>query len=247
MAKRSGFLPRWPSRDASQDLPAAPTAPAQVARAPPPPIEHHWLSVLVARPGPHEPLPVTGARVLVRPYPRGATRPGEVIARGTTGADGNVSLLLPAGRYALAARHGEDGKYVTLTLEHAGRAVLVLETLGKRVTLTVETSTVDGRPAPNVAVEARTVPAGTIAARAVSDEDGVANLSVPPGAYEVRAGSAVAKTYVETDTLLRLTAAAGTATPLDPEPQTRYQQKVRQATSYVSPYDVGSVREDIYN
>ncbi|MFA5860637.1 MAG: hypothetical protein WDA16_02975 [Candidatus Thermoplasmatota archaeon] len=246
MAKRSRFLPPWPlvgGHEASSD-----PAPAQVARAPTPSIEHHWLLVMVARPGPHEPLPVAGARVLVRPYPPGATRPGDVVARGTTGADGNVSLLLPAGRYALAARHAEEGKYVTLTLEHAGRAVLLLETMGKRVTITIETSSIDGRPSSNVAVEARTLPGGTIAARGVTDDEGVVNLSVPPGAYEVDTGGTVTKTYVETDTLLRLTAMPGNAAPQpEPEERSRYQQKVRQATNYVAPYDVASVREDMYN
>jgi hypothetical protein len=221
---------------------AAPALP----RPPTLPVEHHWLTVQIARPGPHEPIPVAGARVLVRPYPRGATRPGEVVARGATAADGSLSLLLPAGRYAVAARHEDDGKYVTITLEHAGRAMLVLESLGKRVTLTVEASTLDGRPAPNAAVEARAVPAGAIAARGLTDEDGVATLLLPPGAYEVRTGATVAKTYLETDTLLRLTATEG-APPPDSEAATRYQQKVRTATNYAAPYDVAAVREDLWN
>jgi hypothetical protein len=68
---------------------------------------------------------------------------------------------------------------------------------------------------------------------------------VPPGAYEVTVGAATARTYVEMDTLLRMTAEPGRPDPA-PEP-TRYQQKVRAATSYAAAYDVSAVREDLFN
>lgn len=244
--KREGLLPKWlqVGRGKAAQPPAAATCQPTFPR--PQAVPHHWLSVLVARPGPHDPVPVPDARVVVRPFPTGATRPGEVVARGTTGPDGTVSLLLPEGRYAVAARDGEDGRNATITLEHAGRALLLLESLGKRVVLTIEASTFDGRILADAAVDVRTVPTGSVAARSVTDADGVCNLKLPPGAYEVRIGATAAKTYVETDTLLRVSADPAGVTPEAP-PDTKYAQRIRAATNYVATYDVEAVREDLWN
>jgi hypothetical protein len=166
------------------------------------------------------------------------------MARGTTNAEGTVALHLPAGRYAVSARHNGEGRAVTVTLEHAGRAVLVLETLGKRVVLTLEVSGPDGAPLPGASVEVRSAPAGTLAGRGITDERGVAALHLPPGAYEVRVGEVRARTFVETDTLLRL---AAEAVPAPQAVASRYAQKARAATSYVAPFDAQHVRDDVWN
>jgi hypothetical protein len=247
MAARRGFLPRWSGRSAAgQPVDGAVASSTELAPIPrAPSTTHHWLTLLVARPGPHEPVPVPFARVTVRAFPRGAERPGDVVARGTTRSDGTIELQLPGGRYAVSARAGEDGRHVTITLEHPGRALLLLENMSRRIVLTIEASRLDGRPLVEAALEVRSSPAGSVAARGVTDERGIVSLNLPPGAYEVRVGETVVRTYAEADTLLRLTAenvgpAAGPAA-------SKYAQKVRSATTYVATYDVGSVREDIYN
>lgn len=232
------------AREPEGEAPAAQAPAAPAPRPPAPP--HHWLTLLVGRPGPAGPLPVPDARVVVRPFPRGASRPGEPMARATTGVEGTVALHLPAGRYAVSARHGGEGRVVTVTLEHAGRALLLLESLGKRVVLTVEVTGPDGEPLPEAAVEARATPGNALAGRGVTDERGVAAIHVPPGAYEVRVGGVAAKTYVEADTLLRLAAesdAPAVATPAS----SRYAQKARAATSYVAPFDITNVRDETLN
>lgn len=246
MSGRKLGLP-WPRRSGeAAPAPAGPLPPAAPALPRPPVVEHHWLTVAVVRSGPAQPLPVGDARVVVRPFPRGAQRPGEPVARGSTGHDGSFALLLPAGRYAVSATHGGEGRAVTITLEHSGRAMLVLESLGRRVVLTVEVAGPAGEPLAEATVDVRTVPGGTHAARGVTDERGVAAIHLPAGAYEVRVGGSAAKTYLEADTLLRLT-----AEPAPPEPAapavSRYAQRARAATSYVAPLDIANVREDSWN
>lgn len=219
-------------------------SPAPLPRAPT--LAHHWLTVAVGRPGPHAPIPVAGARVAVRWFPRGEARPLDVVARGTTGPDGTIALQLPEGRYAVSAREGGEGKAVTITLEHAGRATLLLESLARRAVLTVEVTDLAGEPLADAAVDVRTHPTGAPAARSVTDDDGVAQLPLPPGAYEVRVGDAVAKTYLEADTVLRLSAtqAPGAAAPAPPS---RYAQRVRAATGIVAHLDTAQVRDEIWN
>ena len=242
------MAPRLPWRR-DEPTPAEPPAPTARPADPAPRPEkarHHWLTLLVARAGPVGPLPVAEARVVLRPFPRGAPRPGEPMARATTGPDGTVALHLPAGRYAVSARQGGEGRVVTITLEHAGRALVLLESLGKRVVLTVEVSGADGGPLPEASVEVRATPGGALAGRGVTDEAGIATIHVPPGAFEVRVGDAVARTYVEADTLLRL--AAASVAPATPSPAaSRYAQRARAATSYVAPFDITNVREDAWN
>lgn len=213
----------------------------------PPVVEHHWLTLAVARPGPAAPLPVSQARIVVRPFPRGASRPEEPVARGSTGADGSFAVLLPSGRYAVYAQHEGEGKAVTVTLEHAGRATVLLESLGRRVILSCEVTGPDGDPLPEATVDVRTVPAGTHAARETTNEDGVADLSLPPGAYEVRVGTTVTRTYIEADTILRLTAEPQTPEPAPTPPVSRYAQKARAATSVIAPLDSESLREETWN
>lgn len=242
--KRRGLPWSRPSDDESAAPSRSPPVAAALPR--PPLVEHHWLTVAVVRPGPAAPLPVPEARVVVRPFPRGTARPGEPVARGSTGADGAVALSLPAGRYAVSATHGGEGRAVTITLEHAGRATLVLEGLGRRVVLTVEVSGAEGEPLAGATVDVRTVPGGAHAARGMTDERGVAAIHVPQGAYEVRVGDTAAKTYVEADTLLRLTAEASRAQPAAPA-MSRYAQRVRAATSQVAPLDLSNVREEVWN
>lgn len=213
-------------------------------RPPTPQAPHHWLSLAVYRPGAHAPLPVAGARIVVRAFPRGQPRPGDVVARAVTGADGNASLMLPQGRYAVAAREGDETKAVTITLEHAGRATLLLESAIRRATLTVEVTDIRGAPLPDAPVDVRSVPGGQPAARAVTDADGVATIPLPPGAYEVQAGATGARTYLDADTTLRLCAAA--SAPVAPPP-TRYAQKARAATAMVAPLDTERLREETWN
>jgi hypothetical protein len=192
-------------------------------------------------------VPVAGARVVVRSFPRGSARPGEPVGRATTAADGSVALLLPAGRYAVAAAHEDESRAVTITLEHAGRAMLALESRGRRVVLTVEVALSDGRAVENGCVDVLTVPGGALAARGSTDAEGIAALSLPPGAYEVRVGDAAAKTYIEADTLLRVTADAAPRALAAPAAVTRYHQRVRAATGYAAPFDVAHLRDDIWN
>lgn len=241
---------RFPWGKRVEEPSAAPSAAPAQSTAPPlprPPAEpHHWLTVVVARPGPAAPVPAAGASVVVRPFPRGAARPLEPVARVTASADGSVALCLPEGRYAVSARHEGEGRAVTLTLEHAGRALLLLEALGRRAVLTVEAADAAGAPLSNAVVAVRAVPTGTQAGSATTDERGVASLQLPPGAYEVRVGETVAKTYVEADTLLRLTAEAAPDPAAPPSPS-RYAMRARTATSYVAPFDVAGVRDDVWN
>lgn len=243
----AGLVPRRRPKSGSAPAPTEPAATplAPIARAPT--VAHHWLTVLVARPGPHEPVPAAGARVVVRPFPLGETRPGEPVARGTTALDGTVSLSLPAGRYAIAAAHEGDGKAVTVTLEHAGRAVLVLEAVGRRVVLCIEATRADGRNLPEASVEARSLPSGAVAARGVTDERGVVSLLVPPGSYEIRVGtSAPTRTFVEADTTLRVTAEAAVE-PATAAAVNAYQSRVRQATTYSARFDPEGVRDAFLN
>src|SRR5439155_25301786 len=116
------------------------------------------------------------------------------------GPGGTLELQLPAGRYAVSARAGEDGRVVTVTLEHAGRALLLLEGLGRRVTLTVEVARNDGRALGGAEVEARATPAQALPARAITDERGIAHIDGPPGADEVRLGGTTVPTYAEAGT-----------------------------------------------
>lgn len=228
-------------------------SPPQQAPPPAPPlpreptVPHHWLTIVVVRPGPIAPVPAPGARVIVRPYPRGAAHPEEPVARGTAGPDGSFALLLPQGRYAVTAQHEGEARAVTVTLEHAGRATLALESMTRRATLTVEVTGEDGMPLENAAVDVRTIASGTHAAREVTDTDGVAHLTLPPGAYEVRVGHTVARTFLEADTTLRLTA---TPAPLEPAPSSgvsAYAQKARAATSVVAPLDTSGARDEVWN
>lgn len=225
-------------------------APRHVGTAPlprAPSVQHHWLTIAVVRPGPAAPLPVPHARVVVRPFPRGAPRPEEPVARGATSADGTFAASLPAGRYAVYAQHEGEGKAVTVTLEHAGRATLVLESLGRRVVLSVEVNTREGEPLPDTPVEVRTVPAGTHAARATTNEDGVAEITLPPGAYEVRVGANVTRTYIEADTILRVTSTPGTLVEIPAPPVSKYAQKARAATATVAQLDMSATREETWN
>ena len=237
-------MARLPWRKAE---PAASEAAGQTLPLPrPPTVEHHWLTLVVARPAPAGPVPVAGARVVVRAYPRGAPRPTEPVARGTAGPDGTVTLHLPAGRYAVSASHDDEARGVTITLEHAGRAMILLEGLGRRVVLTAEVTGPDGSALGGARVEVRTTPARALAAEGHTDERGVASLLLPPGAYEVRVGETLAKTYVEADTLLRLSADA----PRIDAPAvatSRYAQKARQAVAYVAPFDLACLRDDQLN
>lgn len=181
--------------------PPTPPAPA----APPPPlrraahVEHHWLTLLVAREG----SPVAGARVAVRPHAADG-RLLEVVARGTTGQDGTTVVHLPKGRYAVSAGHRGDAKCVTLVVERAGRATLNLQPTGDRAVVTVEALR-EGRPLVDAPVEARW-PDGGLAARAFTDERGVAALLVPRGAVDVAAGGAKARLLVDGDKAIRLDA-----------------------------------------
>lgn len=228
----------------------AQTAPASTPTAPlprTPSVAHHWLTLAVVRPGPAAPIPVPASRVVVRPFARGATRPEDPVARGTTGPDGTFSVSLPAGRYAVYAQHEGEGKAVTVTLEHAGRATLVLESLGRRVTLSVEVQDRDGGPLPDATVDVRTIPAGTHAARAVTNDDGAVDVPLPPGAYEVRVGETITRTYLEADTILRVTADPRAPEPLQAPPVSKYAQKARAATAVVAPLDNSSVRDETWN
>jgi hypothetical protein len=190
---------------------------------------------------------VSHARVVVRPFPRGATKPEEPVARGGCGADGTFAVSLPAGRYAVYAQHEGEGKAVTVTLEHAGRATITLESLGRRVVLSCEVTGPDGDPMPDATVDVRTVPGGTHAAREVTNEDGVAEIRLPPGAYEVRVGESVTRTYIEADTILRLSAERRAPEALATPPVSRYAQKVRAATSVIAPIDSESLRDETWN
>lgn len=241
--RRGLRLGRSKEADAVAPQPAAP--PLSLPRAPT--VAHHWLTIAVVRPGPAAPIPVAGARVVVRPFPRGASRPEEPVARGSTSADGSFAASLPPGRYAVYAQHEGEGKAVNVTLEHAGRATLALDSLGRRVKLTVEVNGLDGCPLPDAAIEIRTVPAGTQAARAVTDLDGAAETALPPGAYEVHVGGVVARTFVEADTIVRVTAAPMPLKLAPTPPVSKYAQRARAATATVAPLDAGSVREETFN
>lgn len=209
-------------------------------------VPHHWLTLAVVRPGPAAPIPVPGARIVVRPFPRGAARPEEPVARGATSAEGSFAVSLPPGRYAVYAQHEGEGKAVTVTLEHAGRATLVLESLGRRVALHVEVTGIDGLPLADAAIEIRTVPTGAHAAAALTNDDGAAEIPLPPGAYEVRVGGVVARTFLEADTIVRLTAAPQTTEMAAPLPPSKYAQRARAATASIAQLDP-TVRDETWN
>lgn len=188
----------------------------------------------------------------MRPFPRETARPGEVVARGTTGADGSVALFLPTGRYAVSASEGRDARSVTLTLEHGGRALLVLEGAAPRALLTVEAHAADGSAAGGVDVDVRVHPSGTPAARGRTDERGVAAIPLAPGAYEVRVGEASVRTFVEADTVVRLRAPPAPARDQPPPqpkplPPSRYAQRARAATAALAPLDTEWVRDETWN
>lgn len=226
-----------------------PVATAQPAAPLPraPTVQHHWLTIAVVRPGPASALPVTGARIVIRPFPRGATKPEEPVARGPTGIDGSFAVLLPAGRYAVYAQHEGEGKAVNVTLEHAGRATVPLESLGRRVVLSCEVTGQDGDPLANAVVDIRTIPAGTHAARQTTNDDGVADISLPPGAYEVRVGASLTRTYIEADTILRLVTEPQAPEPVTAPPVSKYAQRARAATSVIAHLDSESLREETWN
>lgn len=254
-AAMAGTEERWSllgkRKRAAEAPPSQPAPPVEAAPAPPKmrrpgTVVNHWLTLVVARPGPERPVPVAGASIVVRAYPRGAGRPQAVVAQATTGADGSAALLLPFGRYALQARHGDERRAVTITLEHEGRALLLLESARRRVSIQVDASRPDGAPLAEAEVEARAHPSGVLAARTITDPDGVATLTVPPGAYEVRIGDVAVRTYVEADTLLRLTAQPPPRPAVASAPS-RYAIRAREALSYAAPFDVHRVRDELSN
>lgn len=233
---------------------AQPEPPAEAAAPPSAPVaarpravQHHWLTVAVVRPGPESSVPVSGARVVIRPFFRGAARPEEPVARGTTAADGTFAASLPAGRYAVYAQHEGESKAVTVSLEHAGRATLVLESQARRAALEIHVTGLDGAPLVGAAVDVRAVPTLAQVARAATDAAGVARLALPPGAYEVRVGGASARTFLEADTSIRLAAEPAYVEPAAEPPMSRYAQKARAATSVVAPLDPEAVRPDVWN
>lgn len=232
-----------------KETPAPASTPASIA--PPlartPSVPHHWLTLAVVRPGPAAPIPVAGARVVVRPFPRGAARPEEPVARGTTSPDGSFAALLPPGRYAVYAQHESEGKAVTVTLEHAGRAQVVLESLARRANLSVEVHGLDGLPLPDANVEIRTLPSGGRVAHARADADGVAHVSLPPGAYEVHVCGTTTRTYLEADTTIRVTAEPHALETAAPPPVSRYAQRARAATAVIAPLDATNVRDEQWN
>ena len=221
------FQPRaWRRREAPPP-PASPGQPADAARpspadasasAPPgrpfprpaPVLRHEWLDVAVARATLLGPLPVGRTRVVVRAWPPGEPRPLDAVARAFTDAEGLVSFHLPAGRYALTATQGEDAKTVAVTVEHAGRATIVLEEAPRlRLrTLVVEVVDSEGRPVAGVEVEAASLAPEGPSCRSRTDERGLAPLALLPGAYEVRAAGRAARVQVHGDARLRLAALA---------------------------------------
>ncbi len=133
-------------------------------------------------------------------------------------------------------------------LLHPGTATLLLEANTQRVTIHVEASREDGSVLAEAAVEARALPSGARVARGVTDERGLVALEVPPGSYEVHLGRVVVKTFVETDTLLRLTAEAPAAAQAYEAPTlSRYSQRARQAVAYVAELRLEHVRDDALN
>lgn len=191
-----GLLARWRGPE-KREAPAPGPAPAPPLRRAVP-AAHHWLTVRVLR----NDAPVPGARVVLRPYGPG-DRLLDPVARAPTDASGEAALLLPAGRYAVSVGHGGDAKCVNVAVAREGRVLVHLEATGRRVVLTVEAGV------PDVAVEARFVPGGHLAARGWTDERGVAALLVPPGEVEVTAAGAAARVRVAGDDLVRLPRPAG--------------------------------------
>ncbi|HET6403460.1 MAG TPA: hypothetical protein VFH78_02335, partial [Candidatus Thermoplasmatota archaeon] len=170
----------------------------------------------------------------------------EPVARGATSDDGTFAALLPAGRYAVYAQHEAEGKAVTVTLEHGGRALLVLESLTRRATLTVEARGLDGMPLSRARVEVRALPSGAVATSLDTDDDGVAQATLPHGPYEVRVGEAVTRTYLEADTLVRVVAEEPPPAEALP-PMSRYAQNARAATAVVAPLEHARVRDEVWN
>lgn len=198
-----------------KDAPAPPVAdpppaPPQAPPAPPlarpaPRVRHEWLTITVARANPQGPVPLAHARVVVRPWPAGQPKPSEPLARTATGSEGNAALLLPTGRYAIAASHGGAAKAVTLTLDHAGRAFILLEGPARLAALAVEGAT------PLCEVEVRDSEGG-LHARARADEHGFILFPLLPGTYDVTAAGATARVRLDEDARVRLPAILGGAT-----------------------------------
>ena len=161
--------------------PPPPPRPAPPLARPQAKVRHEWLTVTVARATPRGPIPLSDARVVVRPWPLGDARPGDPLARATTGPNGAATLLLPTGRYAVSATHGGQTKAVALTLDHAGRAHVLLDSAARLAALAV-----DGAP-PGAEVQARDARDGGLRAALRADDHGFALLPLPPGTYDVAA------------------------------------------------------------
>ena len=191
--------------------PAAPVPPERDAPPFPRPVpllRHEWLDVTVARATLLGPLPVPRAKVVVRAWPRGEEHPRETVARAFADAEGAISFHLPVGRYALTALHGEEARTVAVTVEHAGRATVILEDAPRlRLrTLRVEVADAAGAPLPHAEVEAHPLDRAGEPARTSTDAAGVAFLALAPGAYEVRAAGRAARVHLQGDLRLRLAA-----------------------------------------
>ncbi len=228
--------PPQPAPQIRHDSAALPRAPH---------VEHHWLTVHVARPSPNRNVPIQGARVSVRRLHQADDAPDEPVAKGITNPDGTTAFHLPAGRYTVNARHGADARAVTVTLEHAGRATLLLNAPQRAVTLTITASQEDGAPLANATVAIHTEGTNTPVVQTATDERGIAEIEIAPGSYTVKVGTSTVRTFAETDTLLHVTARAVTAPTA--RPLSRYAQRARQAVSYAAPLDLHHLREDMWN
>lgn len=232
-----GLLTPW--RD---DAPRPLEAPAPLAR--PQARPHHWLTVHVGLRLEGDLQPLGAAQVVVRPMPVGQVREGDPIARGSTGADGSVALLLPAGRYTVTAVHGPAKRRVLVTVERAGRVTLVLEDGASRhATLSVEARAHDGGPAQGVPIEARVPRSGKVAARGVTDDRGAAALFVPHGEYDVVAQGASVRQRVAGDADVQLVLPPPPPTP----PSLPYLRRVRAANAFAAPFDPEAVDGDLWN
>lgn len=207
-------------------------------------IAHHWLTVTVQRAGPAHETPIVGARVVVRAHPLGELRPGEPVARGITRADGTAAFLLPPGRYSVAARESGGVRAATVVLDRAGGVTLALEDLHQRVGLHVQVDRTDLGAVVRARVEVRSLPTERLVAEAVTDAHGVADFTLPPGAYEVRVGEAKARTFLEANTVLRLAADRARQPRRQPS---AYSMQARQAVNYVQRFELGALRDDGWN
>lgn len=227
-------LPWLRRRPTPAPAPAEPTPepefrPAPPLRRLPAGLRHEWLTVAVARSTLQGPVPLANARVAVRPWSSDAQgAAAEPIARAMTGPDGSASFHLPAGRYAIAASHGQDAKAVTLALDRTGRATLLLDGPGRLVALAVDVRDPAGHPLVGVPVEALDA-LGLAAGRALTDEHGHAVLALPPGHYQVRALAATATVALPGTARLRLVTA--------PPPPAERQEAAAQARSFEPPLD----------